>query len=259
MRESLFVEERRRLILDSLRQDGRVSVKGLSQKLRVSAVTIRQDLRALEDEGLLERTYGGAVPHESQINLPELSFQSRMRKRRKDKEIIAERAVKLVQEGFCVALDASSTAYAAAEHLKQFRKLTIVTNSLVIAQGFLDTPQIQVILPGGRMRRDSISVVGFPQGLPNINFNIGFFGARGISLTVGVTDIDADEVAIKRAMFERCVHPIVVIDGSKWGQVAPFTFIRPDEVRHVITSSDAPMSEVEQMRMSGALVEIAEL
>lgn len=256
MRESLFVEERRRIILDQLREDGRVSVKELSERLRVSAVTIRQDLRALEEDGLLERTYGGAVRRESLIAAPELSFHIRMTKKRREKEAIAGQAAKLVQEGYSVALDASSTAYAMAALLKRFRKLTVVTNSLIIAQTFLDTPNIQVMLPGGRLRRDSISLVGHPQGLPDMNFNIGFFGARGITPLEGVTDIDADEVAVKRAMIARCVQAVVVVDASKWGQVAPFTFMRPEDLHHVITCEDAPLDILSQLRERGIQVDI---
>ncbi|MBK8025901.1 MAG: DeoR/GlpR transcriptional regulator [Chloroflexi bacterium] len=143
--------------------------------------------------------------------------------------------------------------------MRHLRKLTVVTNSLIIAQGFLESPQVQVIIPGGRMRRDSISVVGLPSGLPDMNFNIGFFGARGVSKATGVSDIDADEVAIKRALFERCVKPVVVIDASKWGQVAPYTFIRSEEIGYVITSSNAPADEVEQLRSIGARVDVVDV
>jgi DeoR family fructose operon transcriptional repressor len=258
MRDLLFVEERRRAILEELRSKGRVSVRALSDRLAVSAVTIRQDLRVLEEEGLLERTYGGAVHHRKESTALELSFHIRQTKKREEKSAIAARAALLVQDGFSVALDASSTVDALVPHLKLFRKLTVVTNSLMIAQHFLDSPHIQVMLPGGRLRRDSISVVGAPQGLPEVNFNIGFFGARGVSATEGAMDIDADEVMIKRAMIARCVHSVVLIDGGKWGQVAPFTFIRPDELRHVITSGDAPSGVVDQVRALGVEVTIAE-
>ncbi|MDZ4770273.1 MAG: DeoR/GlpR family DNA-binding transcription regulator [Chloroflexota bacterium] len=257
MNETLFVEERRRIILDELREQGRVSVKLLSERLGVSAVTIRQDLRALEEEGLLKRTYGGAVHHETMQPVPELSFHIRQTKKRDEKAAIAEAAAALVQDGYSVALDASSTAFALASYLKTFRKLTVVTNSLILAQSFLDSPHIQVILPGGRLRRDSISVVGFPQGLPEINFNIGFFGARGVTLAEGVTDVDGDEVTIKRAMVARCVQTVILVDGSKWGQVAPFTFVRSEDVRHIITSSDSPTPLVDSLRQANVQITIA--
>ena len=256
MPDSLFVEERRRVILEQLKDRGRVSVKDLSSLMKVSAVTIRQDLRALEEVGMLERTYGGAVRRESTSVLPEMSFHVRLGKRRREKEAIAAAAVGLIREGDTVALDASSTAYALVPHLKTFRRITVITNSLVTAQSFLDSPHVNVLVPGGRLRRDSISIVGRPEGLPEVNLNIGFFSARGVSLLGGISDVDADEVAIKQAMVARCVATVVIVDGSKWGQVAPYTFIKPEHIGHIITSDDAPPDVIEQFRAQGVRVDV---
>jgi DeoR family fructose operon transcriptional repressor len=256
MPESLFVEERRRVILDQLKEQGRVSVKDLSEAMNVSAVTIRQDLRALEEGGLLERTYGGAVRRESTTVLPEMSFHVRLGKKHREKEAMAAAAAALIREGDSVALDASSTAYSLVPHLKTFKRITVVTNSLITAQSFLDSPHVNVLLPGGRLRRDSISIVGRPEGLPDVNLNIGFFSARGVNLSGGVSDVDADEVAIKQAMMGRCVSVVVMIDGSKWGQVAPYPFIRAEQIRHIITSDDAPLDMVNEMRKRKVRVDV---
>lgn len=253
---ALFVEERRRLIVEQLQRQGRVSVQELSEAMQVSAVTIRQDLRALEEEGLLERTYGGAVRRTSTI-VPELSFHVRQGRCRREKEAIAAAAAAMVEDGYTVGLDASTTAYTMVNALKRFRRLTIVTNSLVVAQSFLDSPHIQVLTTGGRLRRDSVSIVGRPEGLPDINMNIGFFGARGISITSGITDVDADEAQMKSAMVTRCVARIVVADGSKWGQVAPYTFLKPHEITRILTSDDAPAEMVRQFREQGVAVDVA--
>jgi DeoR/GlpR family transcriptional regulator of sugar metabolism len=252
---ALFVEERRRIILDQLHQFGRVSVAELSASMHVSAVTIRQDLRALEDEGLLERTYGGAVNRTSPA-LPELSFHIRMGKRQREKAAIARAAAALVTDGDAIALDCSTTAYAMADLLKRYKKLTVVTNSLVIAQSFLDSPHIQVLLPGGRLRRDSVSLVGDPNSLPAINLNSGFMGARGVSLIGGISDVDADEVQIKSAIIARCISTVILVDGSKWGQVAAYTFMKPHLVTRIITSDDAPGDQVEQFRGQGINVDV---
>jgi DeoR family fructose operon transcriptional repressor len=252
---ALFVEERRRLILEQLQRQGRVSVHELSDAMQVSAVTIRQDLRALEDEGLLERTYGGAVRRTSTI-VPEMSFHVRQGRYRREKEAIAAAAAAMVQDGYTVGMDASTTAYAMVGALKRFRRLTVVSNSLVVAQSFLDSPHIQVLTTGGRLRRDSISIVGRPEGLPDINMNIGFFGARGISFSSGFTDVDADEAQMKSAMVARCVVRVVVADGSKWGQVAPYTFLKPHEVTRIVTSDDAPSDMVSQFREHEVQVDV---
>ena len=169
MTDSLFLKERRQLILDDLRRDGRVSVKLLSEKLRVSEVTIRQDLRALEDEGILERTYGGAVLRAATTTSAELSFDIRRRKRTGEKTSIGRAAAALVKDGYGIALDSSSTAYAITPYLKRLDGLTVVTNSLMVAMQFLDTPRIQVLMPSGRGRPGWSAPVWEQQSLPAIN------------------------------------------------------------------------------------------
>ncbi len=254
--EPLFVEERKRAILDDLRKNGRVSVKTLSDAMGVSTVTIRQDLRALGEEGLLERTYGGAVNRVVETSMPEQSFHVRQKRHRDAKTAIAAAAADLVQEGFSVGMDASTTAYALVPYLKKFNKLTILTNSLVIAQSFLDSPQIQVMLPGGRLRRDSISIVGRPEGLPDLNLNVCFMSGRGVTLTEGVSDVDPDEVMMKQAMIARSVSTVILLDASKWGQVAPFTVIKVQQLERLITSADVSVLMVEQFRSAGIHVQI---
>ncbi|HYO88520.1 MAG TPA: DeoR/GlpR family DNA-binding transcription regulator [Candidatus Limnocylindrales bacterium] len=243
------------MILDRLKQHGRVSVKEMSDTLRVSEVTIRQDLRALETGGLLERTYGGALLREPPSGPPELSFHTRLAKKRPQKEAIASAAAALVHEGDAIALDASTTVFALAGLLKPLRRLTIVTNSLHLANFFLDAPQIVVMLPGGRLRRDSISLVGRPEGLPDINLSMGFFGARGVSVLGGVSDVDVDEVAMKQAMVSRCVQSVVLLDGSKWGQLGAYTFLRLRDVARIVTTDDAPEALLQEVREYGVEVQ----
>lgn len=236
MATDLFLEERRRLILEQLKREGRVSVKTLSESLKVSAVTIRQDLRTLEESGYLQRTYGGAVSPVSEQSGPELSFDIRQRRSKNEKTEIARAAVSLIQEDSSIALDASTTAFALIPFLKHFRRLIVVTNSLMVAQNLLDAPQIEVLMPGGRLRRDSIALVDGANMLPNINLNIGFFGTRGISPTVGFTDSDPDEVAIKRALVQRCLKRVIVAHHDKWDRVAPYVFAEPSAASVIVTT-----------------------
>ncbi len=251
IRDQLFVEERRRAILEQLSKWGRVSVKDLSDMLNVSAVTIRQDLRSLEDEDLLERTHGGAVLPASKPSGPELSFDVRQRSKRPEKEAIARAAASLVMPGYSIALDASTTAYAIVPYIKTLDRLIVVTNSLMIAQSLLDSPQIQVYMPGGRLRRDSIALVGAPSTVPDINLNIGFFGTRGISLTTGITDTDPDEVEMKRTMLLRCMRRVIVSDHDKWDKVAPYTVAEISQVQTIITTGEAHNRSMKQLRELG--------
>lgn len=238
--------QRRQYIVSALSEAGQLTVAELSQRFDVSEVTIRQDLQALSEQGLLQRTRGGALS----INaMPEFSFDVRQQQHSTEKARIGLAASKMVHYGATVFLDASTTAQATIPHLKQLSELTVVTNSLRVAFGFLDAPQVQVILPGGSLRRTSISLVGQPECdfLEGINIEIGFFGARGISLPEGLTDVGLDEVKIKRLMVQRCRRVVGVLDATKWGRVAASTFAKVDEIDTIITDVDAPAELVKQL------------
>lgn len=256
MTAELFVEERHRLILENLRKDGRVSVKELSDTMAVSAVTIRSDLRVLEEAGQLKRTYGGAVAVTNEVVTPDLSFEVRQRSHHAEKDAIARAAVRHVEDGFAVMLDASTTAYALLPYLKQRQKLIIVTNGLMVANNLLDAPHITVLMPGGRLRRDSISLVGAPEILPDVHINIGFFGTRGITIQAGITDSDPDEAAMKRAMIERCVSVCVVAHHDKLDKVAPFAFAPLERITSIITTRQANPEAVANYRAHGVEVEL---
>src|SRR5260221_9089429 len=152
MSDTQFLEERRKSILQRLQQFGRVSVNTLSDDMGVSTVTIRQDLRALEQLGLLKRTYGGAIRRLPDQAIAELSFHIRQEQNAAEKEMIARAAAGLVEDGYSIALDASTTAFAMVSYLKKLSSLTVVTNSIAVAQSFLDSPHIEVLMPSGRLR-----------------------------------------------------------------------------------------------------------
>lgn len=240
MSEQLFMEERRRSILAQLEKFGRVSVKDLSEKLNVSEVTIRQDLRALADANQLERTHGGAVLPRQDDTTPELSFDMRLREYNNIKTRIAHFAARFVHHGDSIALDASTTAYAMLPFLKQLERLIVVTNSLVIAQELLDYPNIQVMMPGGKLRRDSVSLVGTPEALPNIHLTAGFISVHGYTPETGFTESSQDEVQIKQAMLDRCIHQYIMLDERKWGKIAPYTMVDLKENVTIITTRNAP-------------------
>lgn len=251
------MEERRRTILEKLNVLGRVSVKDLSNLLNVSAVTIRQDLRALEEEQLLERTHGGAVlPLPKTTDTPELSFDVRQRENRVTKDVIAQEAATRVRSGDSIALDASTTVFAMLPQLKKLERLIIVTNSLMVAQHCLDSPHIEVFMPGGRLRRDSISLVGSPEELPNINLTAGFFGAHGISIETGITESSMEEVNMKQAVMEHCLEKFFVIDEHKWGKIAPYTLADPRTVTEIITSNAVPSATIEPFISKGVTITV---
>lgn len=252
MSEPLFMAERRSSILDMLREQGRVSVNELSKRLLVSAVTIRHDLRALEADRLLERTHGGAVLPRRQSATPELTFDVRLREQRATKELIAQEAAKRVQDGTTIALDSSTTVYAMLPVLKRLHRLIVVTHSIMVTSALLESPQIQVIMPGGVLRRDSIALVGSPNNLPDIHIEIGFFSAHGITRETGATESSQEEATMKRALMSRCLKTCYLIDDSKWGRIAPFTLASANEIDTIITPRTSPRDALQHFHGHGA-------
>jgi len=239
--------ERRQQILEAIEKAGQLSVGELSSYFDVSEVTIRQDLQALSEQGLLLRTRGGAV---STNTMPEFSFDVRQQQQAAQKVLIGQAAATLVGHGDTVFLDASTTVHAAIPYLKSHSELTVITNSLKAAISLLDAPQIQVILPGGNLRRESISLVdpACEDFLKDINIQIGFFGARGVTVEEGLTDVNFNEVIMKRAMVERCRRVVGLLDARKWGKVAAYTFARLDQIDTLITDKGPPGELVRDIR-----------
>ncbi len=244
----LYLEERRQRVLRLVRENGRVSVAQLSEAFGVSEVTIRNDLQALAERKLIVRTHGGAVSPNSELY--ELALANRLQQQVQEKDRIGEAGAAMVANGDAIILDSSSTALAIAQHLKNRQHLTIVTNSLAVAQEMLDAPGVTVVISGGRVRRDTASLVGTESLDVLCRFNIqkGFFGAHGITVEDGLTDVSADEAEVKRRLVAMCRQVIAVLDATKWGKVGLVSFAPLDRVNTVITNNHAPADLVEQIR-----------
>lgn len=242
--------ERRKDILAVLEQEGQLSVLDLSARFEVSEVTIRQDLQALSQQGLLLRTRGRAVATSA---MPEFSFDVRQQQYAAQKVRIGQAAARLVNAGDTIILDASTTAQALIPYLKNLSELTVITNGLKAAISLLDAPQIQVILPGGNLRRESISLIGRMQDdlLAGVNVQLGFFGARGVTVEEGLTDVNLTEVTMKAVMAARCRRVVGLVDSRKWGNVAAATFATLDQIDTIITDSEAPAELVLAFRQRG--------
>jgi DeoR/GlpR family transcriptional regulator of sugar metabolism len=257
MSPGLFLQERREQIVTLLDQVGRVSVTDLSERFGMSQATIRTDLDALAAQGLLVRTHGGAIaPNRSDL---ELSFDVRRRLHSTQKHRIGAAAASMVEDGEAIALDASTTALALATQIKGRRELTIITNGIFIALALLDAPGITVLMPGGFLRRDSVSLVGAEghEFIKQFNLQRGFFGAKGLTLEEGLTDVNSAEVAIKRNLVAEAKQVIAIVDSSKWGRVGFASFASIDQVDYVITDEGAPPDMVAALREAGVDVIIA--
>jgi DeoR family transcriptional regulator of aga operon len=231
-----------------------VQVAELSQAFAVSEVTVRSDLTELARQGLVARIRGGvrALQHGNS----EVGFDLRLRLEVDRKRAIARAAAAMVDEGEAVALDASTTAYYLALELRSKRELVVVTNGLLVATALADAPGITVLVTGGMLRLSAMSVVGDfgADVLRTTRINKGFLGARGLSLSRGLMDLNPDEVRIKQEMADACEQVYGIFDGTKWHRSALLAFVSVEELAGIITDSSAPTAEVEAWRAAGVNV-----
>lgn len=248
--KALFMEERRRLILDKLSEQGRVSVSELSEDLQVSAVTIRQDLTALESEKLLKRTHGGAVTigQTAYTDEFELSFDLRRQQQLDEKTALGKAALSFIEAGSAIAFDASTTVCSIIPFLTEIDSLTLVTNNLMVTEALLSNPRVEVLLPAGKLRRDAYSIIGDPDSLPNINLNVGFVSAWGISEQAGLTEVSEDEMMMKKALVSRCMKKVLLVDSTKWGQVAAYTYAHPHDIDIILTTNRVAQSDLAKIQ-----------
>jgi DeoR/GlpR family transcriptional regulator of sugar metabolism len=250
----LTQHERMQQILRMLESRDSLPVSELSEAFAVSEVTVRSDLTALAQQGLVARVRGGV--RALQQGQSEIGFDLRLRLEVERKRAIARAAASLVGEGEAVALDASTTAYYLALELRAKRELVVVTNGLLVATALADAPGITVLVTGGTLRLSAMSVVGDlgADVLRTTRINRGFLGARGLSLERGLMDLNPDEVRIKQQMANACERVYGILDGTKWHRNALLSFAAVEDLAGIVTDSSAPADEVEAWRAAGVEV-----
>ena len=255
---AVFAPERQEEIARMIQDLGRVRVTDLATRFGVSSVTIRKDLLVLESEARLVRTHGGAIAPRVG-NRPEPAFEVRERLQRDEKARIGEAAAALINDGDSVVFDASTTALYVARHLKTrgaWHQLTLITNSIRIALELAGHPGITVLLLGGRVRVEALSVIG-PLGdgvFRRVNVQKAFVGAIGLTMDAGLTDAMEEEAQIKRSMVTAAREVYALVDHTKWGRTASATFCRIDRLTAVITDAGAPADMVGEIERLGVRV-----
>ena len=251
---SLSPDERMQRVLQLLETRGSVQVSELAEEFAVSEVTVRSDLSELARQGLVARVRGGVRPLER--GQSELGFDLRLRLEAERKQAIAVAAAAMVGDGEAVALDSSTTAYYLALELRRKRELVVVTNGLIIAAALADAPGVTVLVTGGMLRLQAMSLVGdiTADVLRSTTINKGFLGARGLSLERGLMDLNPDEVRIKQEMAAACEHVVGIFDGTKWQRSALLSFVSSDRVDAIVTDTSAPAEEVDAWRARGTEV-----
>jgi DeoR family transcriptional regulator of aga operon len=242
-------------ILERLADDGTVGVTALAAELGVSEATVRRDLRALDEQRLLERSHGGAVSHGTVYELP---VRYRGGQARAEKQRIARAAAERVQDGQVVALTGGTTTTEVARHLGRRSGLSVVTNALNIAAELAVRPNLKLVVTGGVARSASYELVGpLAEGtLRAINVDTAFVGVDGIDAPAGLTTQNETEAATNRALIERSRRVVVVADASKLGRVAFASICPLAAVDELITDAGADLVALRRLRATGLEVTV---
>jgi DeoR/GlpR family transcriptional regulator of sugar metabolism len=239
----VFAAERRQLILEMVRANGAVSLRELARVVQTSEVTVRRDVRALEAEGLLDRRHGGAV-------LPggftrETGFPQKSHTATAEKTAIADLAAGLVEEGEAIVVGAGTTTQELARRLARVPGLTVVTNSLLVAQALAHANRVEVVMTGGTLRGSNYALVGSgaEQSLQGLRVSRAFLSGSGLTAERGLSTSNMLSASVDRALVQAAAEVVVLADHTKLGTDTMFQTVPTDVMTRLVTDKPPPQED----------------
>jgi DeoR family transcriptional regulator of aga operon len=238
-------------------QRGSVRVADLSKLFKVSEVTVRGDLDALSQRGVLVRDHGGAI-----ANVPVglgTAFDQRAQLNMEEKRAIGRAAAQLVRPGETIIVDAGTTTVEMTRNLSGISPLTVVTNALNVALQVGALPDVHVILVGGSLSPETVSTVGAyaERDFNDLIAHKVFLGTHGMDMEAGLTDLSLEIAKTKRAMIRAAREVVLLADASKWGRMG-FAKVVPISAIHVLVTDSGLSAEartsIEEMGIQLVLV-----
>ena len=253
----LNITERHELILKKLEEYGRVNILELVEEMKVSGVTIRKDLKLLEEKSLLFRTRGGASinnPYTIERTINEKEFIHSDKKAK-----IAEAAEKLIGDSDSIIIGSGTTVFALARRLHPSHHLTVITPAVKVTLELSNRKNTEVLQLGGLIRANSSSVAGsYAENiLKDISCGIVFLGVDGIDLDFGFSITNISEASLNKKMIESADKLVILADGSKFGRRGLGKICDFEAVRYVVTDKEAPAKFIKELEEKGIQVIIA--
>ncbi len=258
-KEPLFAEERKAKIIELLNENSKLVVPDLCEYFSVSPATIRNDLRELENGGLLKRTHGGAILN-TKTGYELNSYQKEV-KNLAAKQAIARYAISLVEDGDTIAIDTGTTTLEFAKLLSEKNGITAVVNDIDIARELEENSEANIILTGGILRRNFHCTIGpiARKALEGLSVDKAFIATNGISVKRGLTTPDLNQSEVKKAMIDIASEIIVLCDSSKIGNVAFSQIAALDKVNRLITDEGIEERELQEFKALGIPVDIVKI
>ncbi|WSL76639.1 DeoR/GlpR family DNA-binding transcription regulator [Kitasatospora sp. NBC_01266] len=260
----MFAAERRQLILEMVRANGAVSLRELARVVQTSEVTVRRDVRALEAEGLLDRRHGGAVLPGGFSREP--GYPQKTHLAAAEKSAIADLAATLVEEGDAVVIGAGTTTQELARRLARVPGLTVVTNSLLVAQALAHANRVEVVMTGGTLRGSNYALVGSgaEQSLHGLRVSKAFISGSGLTAERGLSTTNMLSASVDRALVQSATEVIVLADHTKLGTDTMFQTVPTDAITRLVTDEqaaghDPTARELDALADCGVQISIAPL
>lgn len=237
----MLTEERHQLILDELKKNGIVKIDELVDLTSTSESTIRRDLSWLESANALKRIHGGATLLKKRYNEP--SYNERIVQNITQKQLIANYAASLIQDGDCIYLDAGTTTYEMINYIDK-KDIFIVTNGLKHIDALVEKG-INAYVVGGKVKAVTKAIIGIDalRALEKFRFDKCFMGMNGIHLEYGFTTPDTDEAALKETAINLSKEAFVLADESKFGEI---TSVKVTEISKAAIITNAEIDSFDQ-------------
>lgn len=237
----MLKNEREQEILTMLQGNGYLTVRQLSEMLYTSESTVRRTLAALEQDGCIKRSYGGAEPLAKTSYAP--SFNTRSHQNPEAKRIIARKAAQLVSDGSIIFLDQSSTAFYLAQELLCKQDLTVMTNNLEIL-ALLSQTDFTVFSTGGRLstrNRTCLIDAEAERAFAGIYAELAFFSTKSLSTDGVISDFNRDEIAVRNAMLRNADKKVYLCDSTKFHTRSPYRQCSLEDVDYMVC--EVPVTE----------------
>ena len=234
----MLSKERYSIILNEVNAKKSVTIGELCELLDASESTIRRDLKALADEGLLVRVHGGAIALSASFSFVEYDVEEKSKLFTEEKQAIARYAASLIDDGDFVFIDAGTTTEKMIDYLPE-KRVTFVTNAFIHAKK-LAQRGFKVFIPAGKIKLTTEAIVGAEcvSSIKSYTFTKSFLGANGISLSAGVTTPDRNEASVKTAVINNSKTAYVLADHSKFDQISSVTFAQLIRVKIITDKID---------------------
>jgi len=232
-------------------RDGTVKTTTLAESLKCTEETIRRDLDALEKEGRVVRSHGGAMSVKDGVG--EIQHHARQNRQKKEKAEIAELACAYIKAGETIFLDESSTVLAMVKHLPRKIEFSVVTTSELVSGQVRQMSNVKLYLLGGLYDELSYSYGGFmaEHAMSCLTVDRFFFSCKGIAERVGATEGAEERARLKKRLLESTNWTCALADHTKIGIKSKFSFIFPDSIDLLITDSACPSSEIAELEKAG--------